>query len=467
MEQVGSGIDAERLPPQDLEAEQAALGAMLVGSREAVAAVAETLRPDDFYRDAHGTICRACFNLFERDEAVDMVTVGSELRLLDRFEAVGGFDYLDRLVRSTPYSMNAAHYAQVVKEKALLRSLLFASHKVAARCYEPGASAREVLDRAEAEILALAQARTTRDFEHVKPVANRVYEQVEQRYYERGALSGLSTGYGDLDRMLAGFQPGDLVVLAARPSMGKTSLAICFALNAALRSDKPTPAAIFSLEMAKELVVGGMICTHARVNLGRWRTGQLRQQDWESAAASLERLSRAPIFIDDTSAMSPLEMRAKARRLDAEHKLGLIVVDYLQLMRSDERTENRVNEISAVTRSLKGLAKELRVPVVACAQLSRAVESRDNKRPMLSDLRESGQIEADADVVMFIYRDSYYQKKEAAPEAQADDVYDDDPEPDEAEVIVAKQRNGPTGAVKLGFIRQQKRFVNLERRYDD
>lgn len=468
MDSLADGLDADRLPPQDLEAEQATLGAMILGSREAAGVVAEHLKVDDFYRDAHAHICRACFNLFERNEPIDSVTVASELRAMDRLDSVGGLDYIDRLVRSTPFSTNAGTYSARVKEKAILRGLLYTSQHIASQCYSPGIDAREVLDQASARIMSLAQARSTHDFEHVRPVSLRIYEQVEQRFYDHGALTGLPTGYTDLDRMLSGMNGGDLIVLAARPSMGKTSLAVCIAMNCALRSDRRAVVGIFSCEMSKEQVIGGMICTQAQVNLGRWRTSRLREEDWQRVSHALEDLREAPIFVDDSSAISPLEMRAKARRLEAEQgKLGLLVVDYLQLMRSDSKAENRVNEVSALTRSLKGLAKELDVPIIVLSQLSRGVESRDNKRPMLSDLRESGQIEADADVVMFIYRESYYQRKDVAEQPAADDAYEDDPLPEEAEIIVAKQRNGPTGAVKVGFIRQQKRFVNMENRWGD
>ncbi|NUQ01478.1 MAG: replicative DNA helicase [Armatimonadetes bacterium] len=462
-ERAGVG-DVERVPPQDLDAEQATLGAMLLGG-DATARIAEVVRPEHFYRDAHHHIFAACLALFNRGEPIDIVSVAAELRAQDRLEGIGGFDYLDRLVRATPYSANVERYAQLVQDKGILRELLFTSQRIAGSCYDPAVTAGEALDKAEGAILALAQSRTSQGFEHVHPIAGRVYEVAEEAYNRGSAISGLSTGYYDLDSMLSGLQRSDLVILAARPSMGKTSLAVCFALNAALRAPERAPVAIFSLEMSKEQLVGGMLCTEARVNLSRWRNGSFEIDDWGRLAESMNGLSRAPLFIDDSASLSPLEMRAKARRLKAEHGgLALVVVDYLQLMRGNTRTDNRVNEISEITRSLKGMAKELEVPVVALSQLSRAVEQRQDKRPMLSDLRESGQIEADADVVMFLYREQYYARHDDDEEGEGP-PQDDDEVPQETEVIVAKQRSGPTGTATIGFFRQFKLFVNLERHH--
>lgn len=453
----------DRLPPQDLDAEQAALGAILLGG-DAVAQAVEVLAAEDFYRDAHRRVYRACLQLHDRGEPIDIVSVAAELRAADQLEAVGGFEYLDRLVRATPYSSNVLRYAAVVRDKALLRALLSCSQQIANLCYNPEITPREALDRAEASVLSLtSQQRGQGRFEHVHPVANRVFAEAEAKYYRGSALSGVSSGYPDLDRYLAGFQRGDLIVIGARPSMGKTSLAMCFALNAALAQPQPTPVAIFSLEMSCEQLVAGMICTQARVNLSRWRTGRFRNDDWQRIAEAINPLSRAPLFIDDSGALSPLEVRSRARRLKAEHQLGMVIIDYLQLMRGDTRTDNRVAEISEITRSLKSLAKELDVPVLACAQLSRVVESRQDKRPMLSDLRESGQIEADADVVMFLFREAYYQHKSDGEAEPASDELSDDHPGDPTEVIIAKQRNGPTGSVTLQFLRQFKLFVNFER----
>ncbi len=458
--------DVDRLPPQDLDAEQATLGAMLLGG-EATSRVAEFLRPDDFYRDAHRFICEACFRLFEAREPVDLVTVAAALRSGDKLETIGGFEYLERLVRATPYSTNVEQYARVVREKGMLRQLLFCSQTIARSCYDPESTAAEALDGAGASIMQLAQRHAPTGFKAVRDVSLEVYTQAEDNWRRGSDITGISTGYAKLDNMLSGLQAGDLVIVAARPSMGKTSLAVCMGMNAALARE-PAKVGLFSLEMSTNQLVSGMICTHAKVDLSKWRSGQLETTDWDRIAHAMNELNSAPIFIDDSSSLSPLEMRARARRLQSEQGLDLLIVDYLQLMRGNTRTDNRVNEIGEISRSLKGLAKELGVPVLALAQLSRAVEQRPNKRPLLSDLRESGQIEADADVVMFLYRESYYKQKEAEKQAAhgggwgAEPEEDDPSLPDRTEVIIAKQRNGPTGHVDLGFFRHHKRFVTWD-----
>lgn len=456
--------DFERVPPQDLEAEQATLGAMLLGQVSAVSVVAELLEPGDFYRDAHGHICRACFTLFRRNDPIDLITVSGVLRDHDQLEAVGGLDYLDRLVRTTPYSDNVATYAKRVKDNSLLRRLLFASQGIAANCYQPEGGADVVLDAAEQQIMAVAEARGGESFVSLSTAIERAYEDLEERAADKIPTRGLQTGYHELDRLLSGLNPGDLIILAARPSMGKTSLAMCIALNVATNPENPGGVGIFSMEMTREQIVADLMCTHAEINLSRWRNAQMRNEDWERISRSYAELRRAKVFIDDTSALSPLELRARARRMGAElGGLKLLVVDYLQLMRGDQRTENRVNEISALTRALKGVAKDLGVPVIVLSQLSRAVESRENKRPLLSDLRESGQIEADADVVLFIYRENYYKKEGLEePSHTVGHSYDDSPTAVPAEVIISKHRNGPTGTAVLGFIGHQKRFTNVE-----
>lgn len=461
--------DFERVPPQDLEAEQATLGAMLLGQATAVSIAAEVLEPGDFYRDAHARICEACFTLFRRNEPIDLITVSGVLRDNDQLDAVGGVDYLDRLVRTTPYSDNVGTYAKRVKDNALLRRLLFASQRIAADCYQPEGGADAVLDAAEQQIMSVAEARGGQSFVSLDAAIERAYEGLERRVDEKNPTRGLQTGYHELDRLLSGLNPGDLIILAARPSMGKTSLAMCIALNVATDPENPGGVGIFSMEMTQDQIVSDLICTHAEVNLSRWRNAQMRNEDWDRLSRSYAELRRAKVFIDDTSALSPLELRARARRMGAElGGLKLLVVDYLQLMRGDQRTENRVNEISALTRALKGVAKDLGVPVIVLSQLSRAVESRENKRPLLSDLRESGQIEADADVVLFIYRESYYKKD--SPEEHGHAMahsYDDTPTAVPAEVIISKHRNGPTGTALLGFIGHQKRFTNVDPQFMD
>lgn len=448
----------DRLPPQSQEAEASTLGAMLLG-RDAAAQAMEILTPSDFYRDAHRQIFEAAARLFDRGEPIDLISVSNELQSHGLLEATGGVGYLHRLTEQTPYAANVAHYARIVKEKAMLRRLLQAAYRIAEQCYAGEEDAEAALDQAEREILAISQERVERDFVHLKPLVKTAFEEAERKFYAKSAITGVSTGYPDLDNLTAGLQASDLIIIAGRPSMGKTSLALCIAQHAAVQNR--VPVGIFSLEMSKEQLAQSMICAEGYIDMQRWRTGYFLQDDWGRLAKAIERLYDAPIYIDDTPALSALEMRAKARRLKAQHSLGLIVVDYLQLMRGAQRYDNRVQEISEITRSLKSLARELNVPLVACAQLSRAVEQRQDKRPLLSDLRESGQIEADADLVMALYRPSYYLSKEE-PGKEAD------PQPgqevlDETEVIILKQRNGPVGTVKLGFLKRYKKFVPLER----
>ncbi|HIE51997.1 MAG TPA: replicative DNA helicase, partial [Armatimonadetes bacterium] len=419
----------DRLPPQSLEAEQSTLGAMLIG-RDAVARAIELLQPEDFYRDAHRYIFEVALRLFDRGDPVDLVSVVTELQNSGRLEDVGGAAYLQTLIEQTPYATNVEYYAKIVREKATLRRLLEVATRIADWCYD-SEDADETLDRAEQEILTIAQSRVSHDFVPIKPLLRRAFDEADQKFHAKSAVVGLSTGFPDLDYMTAGFQKSDLIIIAGRPAMGKTSLATNIAQYAAIHERKPV--GIFSLEMSKEQLVQGMLCAQARINLHRWRTGHFSQDDWQRLARAIDLLNEAPIFIDDTPAMTPIEMRAKARRLRAEYGLGLIIVDYLQLMRATGRYDSRVQEISEITRSLKSLARELDVPLIACAQLSRAVEQRHDKRPMLSDLRESGQIEADADVVLFIYRESYYQRG-----GDKEDLGEGQEQLDETEIIIGK-----------------------------
>lgn len=449
----------DRLPPQSQEAEASTLGAMLLG-RDAAAQAMEILTANDFYRDAHRQIFEAAARLFNRGEPIDLISVSNELQSHGLLEAAGGVGYLHRLTEQTPYAANVSYYAHIVKEKSMLRRLLQAATKIAEQCYVGEEGADAVLDQAEKEIFAISQERAEHDFVHVKPLLKTAFEEAERKFYAKSSITGLPTGYPDLDNLTAGLQPSDLIIIAGRPSMGKTSLALCIAQNAAVQNH--VPVGIFSLEMSKEQLAQSMICAEGYIDMQRWRTGYFLQDDWDRMSKAIERLYNAPIYIDDTPALSALEIRAKARRLKVQHNLGLIVVDYLQLMRGAQRYDSRVQEISEITRSLKSLARELSVPLVACAQLSRAVEQRQEKRPMLSDLRESGQIEADADLVMALYRPSYYQSKEEPPR-------EPDRQPgqeilDETDVIILKQRNGPVGTVKLGFLKRYKKFVPLEHR---
>jgi replicative DNA helicase len=446
----------DRLPPQSQEAEASTLGAMLLG-RDAAAQAVEILTPNDFYRDAHRQIFEAAARLFDRGEPIDLISVSNELQSRGLLEATGGVGYLHRLTEQTPYAANVTHYARIVKEKSMMRRLLNAATQIAEKCYTGEEDADTALDEAEKIILSIAQERVERDFVHVKPLLKTAFEEAERKFYAKSAITGVSTGYPDLDNITAGLQPSDLIIIAGRPSMGKTSLALCIAQNAAV--NHRVPVGIFSLEMSKEQLAQSMICTEGFIDMQRWRTGYFLQDDWDRMSKAIERLYDAPVYIDDTPAMSALEMRAKARRLKTQYNLGLIVVDYLQLMRGVQRYDSRVQEISEITRSLKSLARELNVPLVACAQLSRAVEQRTDKRPMLSDLRESGQIEADADLVMALYRPSYYKREEG----QAEEIDRPGQETlDETEVIILKQRNGPVGTIKLGFLKRYKKFVPLE-----
>lgn len=455
----------DHVPPQSLEMEQATLGAMLI-ERAAIEKAAEILKPEDFYRDAHRIIFDAILTLTERDEPVDILTVQEQLRSQGHLEAVGGAPYLVQLTEAVPTPASVEYYARIVEEKAILRRLIDASGQIRALAYSDYTEIADVVDAAEKAIFAVAQRRMGAYFTPMRPLVASVFEQIEHRSEHKEQTTGLATPFEDLNYATAGFQKADLVILAARPSMGKTSLAMGIAQHAAIR--QKLPVAVFSLEMSKEQLCLRMICSEARVDGHSLRTGYLKDEDWRRVGEACATLSDAPIFIDDSPDISALEMRAKCRRLMAEHGLGLVVVDYLQLMRGQRRSDNRTQEIGEISRSLKSLARELRVPVLALAQLSRAVEQRPDKRPMLSDLRESGSIEAEADLVIFIYRDAYYKMKEAMSadleEAEKEERRQrGEDKVEEAELIIAKQRNGPTGKVMVAFHPHYLRFDNLAR----
>lgn len=456
----------ERLPPQDIEAEMSVLGALLLGDRTAVERATETLQREDFYRDAHGRIYEAMISLTERDEPVDIVTLKDELDKRGILDAVGGIGYLIQLGEFVPTTANVVYYAEIVAKKAVLRRLIEAAGEIAGLAYSQSEEVDQLTDLSERLIFNVARRRRTQGFTPLKPLLSDVFDRIDTLYHERGVTTGIDTGFNDLNYITSGFQPGDLIIIAARPSMGKTALTLNIGQNAALRSEKSV--AVFSLEMSKESLVQRMICSEARVDAHRLRTGFLTEEDWSRLAQAVDRLWNARLFIDDTTDVSALEMRAKCRRLRAEYGLDMVIVDYLQLMRGSNKNggfDNRNNEITEIARGLKNLARELEVPVIALSQLSRAVEKREDKRPMLSDLRDSGSIEAEADVVGFIYRPSYYASKEAisqdaeekADQARGDGEY----QGEEAEVIIAKQRNGPTGTVKLAFLPKFARFDNL------
>jgi len=436
-------LSRERVPPQDTDAEQAVLGAMLIDP-DAVPRSIELLRPDDFYRPAHRMVFEAMMDLFDRSSPVDVVTCSAALRQSGRLEAVGGAAYLAELQDAVATSANVAYHARIVADRSMLRALIEAGTDIARKGYEAEDGPAELLDQAEERIFGLSQRRNREAAHPLKAVLRRAFERLEVRYNNPDVL-GVPSGFGALDHMTAGFQPADLVVIAARPSMGKTGFILNVARNAAMAG---APVAIFSLEMSSEQLALRLLCAEAGIDSQKIRQGRVENEEWPMLSAALGRLGDAPIFIDDSPSMSALDVRARSRRLKAEHGIGLILIDYLQLMSATSRSENRQQEISLISRSLKALARELEVPVIACSQLSRAVEARQDRRPLLSDLRESGAIEQDADVVAFLYRDDYYNP--------------DSDQPGVMEVIVAKQRNGPTGLVRLHFRKETGKFYPLD-----
>ena len=438
----------ERVPPQNIEAEQAVLGAMLI-EKEAIARVTELLKGGDFYREAHRLIFEAMLDLYNRNEAVDMITVIELLKREDNLEKVGGIAYVTSLANSVPTAANVHYHAKIVEEKALLRQLIQTSTKIAAVGYEGSEEVSQIVDQAEKMILEVSNRRIGGDFTPIKSIVLDAFGKIEQLYESRGGITGLATGFKDLDRLTSGLQKSDLILVAARPSMGKTAFTLNIASNVAIREKKAV--AFFSLEMSKEQLVQRMLCAEASIDSQKLRIGELEDDDWTKLINAADRLSGAPIFIDDTAGISVLEMRSKARRLKVEHDLSLIIIDYLQLMQGSggKGGENRQQEISEISRSLKGLARELGVPVVALSQLSRSVESRQVKKPMLSDLRESGSLEQDADIVAFLYREDYYN-----PDTENKNI---------TEIIVAKHRNGPVDSVQLFFHKQFTRFADLTR----
>ena len=445
-------VTSDRIPPQNLEAEISVLGAVLQDPQALLKAI-EVLRHGDFYKDAHRKIFSVCEDLFHRNEPVDLVTVANELMRRKQLEEVGGASTLSTLVDAVPTAANVAHHARIVKDKALLYALIQKGTAVVSRAYADTDNVDEVLDWAEQQIFELSQDKISRSFVPVKGVLKGTFQLIEKLYDRKSHVTGVPTGFRKFDEMTAGLQASEFVVVAGRPSMGKTSFCLNVAQHAAIQEG--ISVAIFSLEMSKEQLVQRMLCSVSRVDSHSLRTGFLRDTDWPKLTTGAGTLSEAPIFIDDTPGISLLEMRAKARRLMAEQQLGLVIIDYLQLISGRGRAESRQQEISEISRSLKAMAKELDVPVVALSQLSRAVESRQPPRPQLSDLRESGAIEQDADVVTFLYRPAFYRARKAEEP--------DEPEDNTTEIIIGKQRNGPTGTVHLAFLREYTRFEDQER----
>jgi replicative DNA helicase len=438
----------ERPLPSSPESERAILGAVLLNNALVSQAI-ELLRPEDFYVGSHRRIFVAMIALFEHGSEINPILIGEELKRDGALESVGGITFITNLTYGLPHFANIAAYAKIVRGKSLMRQLVKVCNKVTSEALEEEEEAQIVLDHAEQAIFALADERTRQGFSHVKPVADQLLEKVQEMAGRSAMLTGLTTGFTELDSMTSGLQPSDLIVVAARPSMGKTSLCLTLAQNAAIHSQAVV--GIFSLEMSKESLVMRMLCSEGHVDAHRFRSGFLSRDEWARLAGALGTLADARIFIDDTPGISVLEMRAKARRLATEQKkLDLIIVDYLQLMSgSSRRAESRQQEVSQISRELKGLAKEMNVPLIALSQLSRAPEARTDHRPQLADLRESGAIEQDADVVAFIYREEQYNRT--------------DENAGIAEIIVSKQRNGPTGTVRLAFLKEFTRFENMWR----
>ena len=457
---------ADHLPPQSLESEQATLGAALI-SRTALERVLERLRREDFYLEAHRRIYEVLAHLAERDEPADVLTLPEELRRRGELEAVGGVAYVSALVESVPTAAHVEYYARTVEEKSTLRKLIDASGEITAMAHSQDQEVDDIVDQAERLIFAVAQRRMNQGFVAIRPVLLDAMERLETVRASDSRLTGVPTGFERLDLMTSGFQNGDMIVVAGRPSMGKTSLALAFAVNAAQLAEAPV--AVFSLEMSKEQLAHRMICSEAKVDGMRLRTGFLRtnteddESDWTRLGRAVGRLGDLPIYIDDSSDISVLDMRAKCRRLKSEHGLGMIVVDYMQLIRGQAKSENRNQEISLIARQLKGMARELNCPVIALSQLSRNVERREDKRPMLSDLRESGSIEAEADLVIMLYRSRYYNRdgEDGAAEPPPGQEW-----LEESEIILAKHRNGPVGTIKLGFLRRYARFEDLAEGYE-
>jgi len=435
----------DKAVPSNPEAEEAVLGSLLIDP-DGVLKVASFLESEDFYRERNGWIYRAILDLHERREQADFVTLCDELERRNLLQEVGGASYITQLINNVPSAAYAEHYGHIVERTATLRRLIDAAGQIAALAYEEAQEVDEVVDRAEQIVFGVAERRIRRDLVPVRQVMHDVVDRVDYLHRHQGQILGVPSGFTYLDRLLGGFQKSDLIILAARPAVGKTSLALNFALNAARRFRKVV--AYFSLEMSAEQLVLRLLSTETGIDQQRLRRGEIEDHEWDVIMAAAGELSGTMLFIDDTPAMSALELRTKARRLQAEHGLDLIVVDYLQLMRGDNRSENRVQEISYISRALKGLARELEAPVIALSQLSRAIESRADHKPMLSDLRESGSIEQDSDIVMFIYRE--------------DMSKDNSDKKNIADIIVAKHRNGPTDTIPLFFRKELTKFENLE-----
>lgn len=451
----------DQTPPQNIEAEKAVLGAIFLNGDALVDAM-EQLTADDFYRRAHGLIFQTMVNLNDQDEAIDVVTVSDELKRLNQLEDIGGMPYIAELAASVPTAANVGYYAKIVAQKAVLRRLIQTATKIVTDSYSEDAPVDELLDQAEQSIMNVNESRNQAGFKAIKDVLNSTFEEIDRLSQQGDTVTGLSTGYPDLDKMTTGLHDDELMILAARPAVGKTAFALNIAQNVGTKTDKAV--AIFSLEMSAESLVSRMLCAEGSINANHLRTGQLEEGEWQNLIVAMGSLSKAKIFIDDTAGIKMSEIRAKCRRLDKEQNgnLGLVVVDYLQLVESTG-AENRQQEVSAISRQLKKLAKELHVPVIALSQLSRGVEQRQDKRPVLSDIRESGSIEQDADIVSFLYRDDYYERDDDDNDDSGNGGDSNDGEQDvgEVEVIIEKNRSGPRGTVKLLFVKSYNKFSSI------
>ena len=435
----------EKLPPQNVEAEVALLGSVLLED-EAIAQAVEVLSPDHFYKDSHKKIFQGMINLFSENKAIDLVTLTERLGHDGAMEEAGGPEYLAFLTTAVPTAANLLYYARIVKEKYILRHLISNATQIVTDCYDTTEDVEGLLDRAEKAIFDIASKKFSGGIIPIKDIVRNQIEVIDRLYQRKEHVTGIATGFHEFDTQTAGLQPSDLIVIAARPSMGKSAFMTCIAEHVGMVLKQPV--AIFSLEMSKEQLIQRMLCSRARVDAHKVRTGFLAQSDWPNLTSAAAKLSEAPIYIDDTPGLSVLELKAKARRLKTQFGIKILMVDYMQLMQGAAGSESRQQEISDISRSLKGLARELGVPVIAVSQLSRAVESRVDKKPQLSDLRESGAIEQDADVVVLLLREEYYNPTEENR--------------GKAEVIIAKQRNGPVGPINLAFIREYTRFENME-----
>lgn len=443
-------VSAAKVPPQNIDAEMSLLGAVLI-DEETLADISEHVTAKDFYDKRHATIYGGMMRLYERHRPVDLLTLTDELKKKDELEAVGGSAYLTELTNYVPTAAHASAYAEIVAQRAVRRRLIKASAEIAEYGYDDDTTVQELLEKAEAELFSVSDQSLKQDLTSLESILTESFDRMEELHRNKGQLRGIRTGYRDLDNMTAGLQRSDMIVLAARPSMGKTTLVTNLAYNVATVAKQPV--LFFSLEMSKEQLVDRMLADASGVDAWNIRTGNLTDDDFAKLSDAMGELAEAPIYIDDTPGLSVLEMRTKARRAQHDQPLGLIIVDYLQLMQAAGRSDgNRVQEVSEISRGLKLIARELNVPVIALSQLSRSVESRENKRPMLSDLRESGSIEQDADIVMFIYREAYYN-----PETERENI---------TELILSKHRNGPTGTVELYFHPERLRFMSLDKRHE-